>query len=168
LHCNFMPSLSLNVGLNNGRKLPFGGGAPSGLVVATTNAVNISGQNAYVPDGTYTKVTANGTRVAGSLASDKLFLDTGVVYLKEAGYNDADFPFKPYGHILVAPNTTFTATFFSPLSTETFWRSGKVFGNDDGEGNYEFIFQIANNNSSTDATIIPTTGWALPITITAA
>ena len=31
-----MPSLSLNVGLNNGRKLPFGGGAaPSGIVAAT-------------------------------------------------------------------------------------------------------------------------------------
>jgi len=32
-----MPSLSLNVGLNNGRKLPFGGGGtpPSGIVAAT-------------------------------------------------------------------------------------------------------------------------------------
>jgi hypothetical protein len=31
-----MPSLSLNVGLNNGRKLPFGGGAaPSGINPAT-------------------------------------------------------------------------------------------------------------------------------------
>jgi len=35
-----MPSLSLNVGLNNGRKLPFGGGAaPSGIPVATVNLV---------------------------------------------------------------------------------------------------------------------------------
>ena len=35
-----MPSLSLNVGLNNGRKLPFGGGAaPSGLPVASTNSI---------------------------------------------------------------------------------------------------------------------------------
>jgi len=38
-----MPSLSLNVGLNNGRKLPFGGGgAPSGIVVATTTNVIIT------------------------------------------------------------------------------------------------------------------------------
>jgi hypothetical protein len=37
-----MPSLSLNVGLNNGRKLPFGGGAaPSGLPVASTNSINV-------------------------------------------------------------------------------------------------------------------------------
>jgi hypothetical protein len=38
-----MPSLSLNVGLNNGRKLPFGGGAaPSGIVVATTTNVIVT------------------------------------------------------------------------------------------------------------------------------
>jgi len=35
-----MPSLSLNVGLNNGRKLPFGGGgAPSGIPVASTSII---------------------------------------------------------------------------------------------------------------------------------
>ena len=162
-----MPRLSLALGVNRASKLP-SAAAPSGIDVATTNAVNISGQNVIVPDGTYTKVTANGTRVAGSAVSDKMFLDTGLVYLKEAGYNDADFPFKPYGHILVAPNTTFTATFFNALATQTFWRAGKVYGNDDGEGNLEFIFQTANNNSSTDATIIPTSGWDYEITITAA
>ena len=144
------------------------GAAPSGIVVATTNAVNISGQNFYVPDGTYTKVTTNGTRVAGSAISDKLFLDTGVVYLKEAGYNDADFPFKPYGHILVAPNTTFTATFFNPLASESRWYCGKVYGNDDGEGNVEFLYLTPNINESTDATTIPTSGWTYAITITAA
>ena len=38
-----MPSLSLNVGLNNGRKLPFGGGAaPSGIVAATAGNLIIS------------------------------------------------------------------------------------------------------------------------------
>jgi len=43
LHCNFMPSLSLNIGLNNGRKLPFGGGAaPSGILVATTTNVIVT------------------------------------------------------------------------------------------------------------------------------
>jgi len=145
-----------------------GGAAPSGLVVATTNAVNISGSNFYVPDGTYTKATLIGTRVAGSLISDKLLLDTGVVYLKEAGYNDADFPFKPYGHILVAPETTFTATFFNALQSDARWSAGKVFGSDDGEGNYEFIWSTQNINESTDATIIPTSGWTFGITITAA
>ena len=162
-----MPRLSLGLGASSSSKLP-SAAAPNGIVVATTNAVNITGNNIYVPDGTYTKVTANGTRVAGSATSDKLLLDTGVVYLKEAGYNDADFPFKPYGHILVAPNTTFTATFFNALASESRWYCGKVFGNDDGEGNYEFIYQTPNINESTDATTIPTSGWTYGITITAA
>jgi len=43
MHCYFMPSLSLNVGLNNGRKLPFGGGAaPSGLPAASTGNLIIT------------------------------------------------------------------------------------------------------------------------------
>ena len=37
-----MPSLSLNVGLNNGRKLPFGGAAPSGLPAASTGNLIIT------------------------------------------------------------------------------------------------------------------------------
>jgi len=167
LHCDFMPSLSLNVGLNNGRKLPFtGGAAPSGIVVATTNAVNISGNNGIVPTGTYTKVTSTTTRVAGSLISDKMFVDTGLVYLKEAGYGDVDYPTSPYGYILIPPNTTFTATFYNSLPSETFWRAGKVYG-ELGEESNDFAFYNPNNNSSTDATIIPTSGWNYGITITA-
>jgi hypothetical protein len=51
-----MPSLSLNVGLNNGRKLPFGGGAaPSGIPVATTSSVIVSGSPGGF-NGTYGKV----------------------------------------------------------------------------------------------------------------
>jgi hypothetical protein len=48
-----MPSLSLNVGLNNGRKLPFGGGAaPSGISVSTQTII-VTGSNDF--DETYTK-----------------------------------------------------------------------------------------------------------------
>ena len=52
-----MPSLSLNIGLNNGRKLPFGGASPSGIDVATTNAIVLSGLTLGWADlnGTYTK-----------------------------------------------------------------------------------------------------------------
>lgn len=142
------------------------GAAPSGIVVATTNAVNISGNNNVVPTGTYTKVTSITTRVAGSLISDKMFVATGLVYLKEAGYGDAGYPTSPYGYILIAPNTTFTATFFNPLPSEAFWRAGKVYGLS-GETD-DFQFTNPNNNASTDATIIPTTGWDYAITITAA
>jgi hypothetical protein len=141
--------------------------APSGIVVATTNAVNISGNNGVVPDGTYTKVTAIGTRVAGSLISDKMFIATGLVYLKEAGYGDALYPTKPYGYILIPPNTTFTATFFNPLPSQTFWRAGRVYAFF-GDESDDFQFADPNNNSSTDPTIIPTSGWSYAITITAA
>jgi len=142
-------------------------GASAGpLVVATTNAVNISGNNGVVPTGTYTKVTSIITRVAGSLISDKMFIDTGLVYLKEAGYGDGVYPTAPYGYILIPPNTTFTATFFSPLPSETFWRAGKVYGLSGDTDDFQFT--NPNNNSSTDATIIPTSGWDYAITITAA
>ena len=49
-----MPSLSLNIGLNGGRKLPFGGGAaPSGIVAATAGDLNIS--FGYFDPATYIK-----------------------------------------------------------------------------------------------------------------
>jgi hypothetical protein len=161
-----MPKLSLGLGIQNPRKVG-GGAAPSGLVVATTNAVNISGNNSIVPDGTYTKVTSIVTRVAGSLISDKMFIATGLVYLKEAGYGDVTYPTSPYGYILIPPNTTFTATFFNPLASEPYWRAGKVYGLS-GEESSDFVFPTTSQNDSTDATIIPTSGWSISITITAA
>jgi len=147
-----------------------GGAAPSGIVVATTNAVNISGSNLQVPDGTYTKVTTIGTRVAGILSSDKLLLATGLVYLKEAGFTDSSgtgnppYVFVPYGHILIPPNTTFTATGLTPLDSDTTWKAGVVYGDADAS---QFIYDRYSLNSSTDATIIPTSGWSPSITITA-
>ena len=57
-----MPSLSLNVGLNNGRKLPFGGGAaPSGIVAATAGNLNIT--FGYFDQLTYTKLTNTEWRI---------------------------------------------------------------------------------------------------------
>jgi hypothetical protein len=51
-----MPSLSLNIGLNGGRKLPFGGGAaPSGIVAATAGNLIIS--FGYFDPATYTKLS---------------------------------------------------------------------------------------------------------------
>jgi hypothetical protein len=39
-----MPSLRLNIGLNNGRKLPFGGGAaPSGIIASTAGDLILLG-----------------------------------------------------------------------------------------------------------------------------
>ena len=49
-----MPSLRLNIGLNGGRKLPFGGGAaPSGIPTATTTIINISSTEAGINSNFY-------------------------------------------------------------------------------------------------------------------
>jgi len=79
-----MPSLRLNIGINGGRKLPFGGGAaPSGIPVATTNTIVLSGltdiyhaqlNGVYTKSGDPTNVTAGG--VDG--------LATGAVYFNSA------------------------------------------------------------------------------------
>jgi hypothetical protein len=163
-----MPRLGLGLGAQNIRKVG-GGAAPSGIAVATTNAVNISGNNSIVPDGTYTKVTTIGTRVVGSITSDQAYLLLGLVYLKEAGYNSVDYPNQAYGHILIPPNTTFTGSIgydTSPM-TQNFWQAGIVLG-EDNEGYLYFGFRTFSQNLSTDANYIPTSGWSIPITITAA
>jgi len=146
-----------------------GGAAPSGISVATTNAVNISSSfPTFIVNGTYTKVTTALTRVAGSLVSNKLLLATGLVYLKEAGYNDSDFPSKSYGYILIPPNVTFQTTLDNTLDPVAFWTAGRVYDYDnEGTTGWEYT-TVRLENASTDATIIPTSGWNYAITITAA
>jgi hypothetical protein len=79
-----MPSLRLNIGLNNGRKLPFGGGAaPSGINVATTTAIVLSGlTGGYYSElnGTYTK-SGDPTNVYNGGVDG---LATGAVYFNSA------------------------------------------------------------------------------------
>jgi hypothetical protein len=78
-----MPSLSLNIGLNNGRKLPFGGGAaPSGINVATTNAIVLSGLTVGWAElnGTYTK-SGDPTNVFNGGVNGNA---TGAVYFNSA------------------------------------------------------------------------------------
>jgi hypothetical protein len=55
-----MPSLSLNIGLNNGRKLPFGGGAaPSGIPVASTSQIIVVSTNSFITSGLFDKQSAS-------------------------------------------------------------------------------------------------------------
>jgi len=162
-----MPRLSLGLGVQAVRKIKAGPPAAP-LVVATTNAVNISGFTNVVPNGTYTKATTPLTRVAGSLISNKLLLATGLVYLKDAGYSDADFPGFAYGYILIPPNATFQTTLDNTLDAVAFWTAGRVYDYDnEGTTGWEYK-TVRAQNSSTDATIIPTSGWNYGITITAA
>jgi hypothetical protein len=153
-----MPSLSLNIGLNNGRKLPFGGGAaPSGIPVASTASVVIS-ENATF-NGTAVK-KVSGERVLGRPETGgSLFVDSGTAYAYAIDFD--------YGNILIPPQTTLTDTYETgklgtPSST---WRL--VVASYDGANDSYDILEITNN-SSTDANYIPTSGWSPSITITAA
>jgi hypothetical protein len=78
-----MPSLSLNIGLNNGRKLPFGGGAaPSGIPVASTSTVIVN-----------STTTLNKTNIFG----------LGPILSGTAYFDDTTY----IG--LIAPQTTYSA-----------------------------------------------------------
>ena len=150
-----MPSLSLNVGLNNGRKLPFGGGAaPSGIPVASTASVVIG--NAGTFDGTYAKKIPSETVLLSF--GENAYMSTGVSYVRVVD-TQARVLLRPnstiqhdiFGTILGTPYANWVALFF-------------YFDTDTGEYYYETIY----TNASTDATNIPTTGWSPSITIIAA
>jgi hypothetical protein len=153
-----MPSLSLNVGLNNGRKLPFGGGAaPSGIPVAGTASVTVAdftgGNTQY--NGTYTKGTSGGVDPSITTpptdgefyikaASTFVLLPPSVTIGGSNSYDGSDYPysFEPQGN----------------------WTISRI--NDDSEGATSLIV-IASNASSNNSSI-PTSGWSPSITITAA
>jgi len=155
-----MPSLSLNIGLNNGRKLPFGGGAaPSGIPVASTASVVISGNATF--NGTAVKKVNPEICFGIILSGIKLFVYSGATYSYELAEN--------YGKILIPPQTEISVTLGYPtLQLETpfaTWRLVEA-AYDSGED----VFNILNivNNASTNPNYIPTTGWSPAITITAA
>jgi len=52
-----MPSLSLNIGLNNGRKLPFAGGAAPSGIPASTQTIIVTNAGSF--SSTYTNTIPN-------------------------------------------------------------------------------------------------------------
>jgi hypothetical protein len=142
-----MPSLSLNFGLNNGRKLPFGGGAaPSGLPVASTASVNIANYSFFNP---YPK-RVSGYNFACFGEEYSVSINSGIAYISASGGGDV---------VLAAPNTIFYIE-GSPFYTASAW--ALLFFN---QGPTTDVISL---NSSTDSTTIPTSGWSPSITITAA
>ena len=143
-----MPSLSLNIGLNNGRKLPFGGGAaPSGIPVASTSQIIVTNAGSF--NGTYIK------RVAGDNLTIPygLLLGTGNSYSVSEGGTDV--------FVLIGPQMTVGG----------YGAGSWIFAygyNDDDSGNIVFGAIEPITNASTNITTIPTTGWSSAITITAA
>ena len=143
-----MPSLSLNVGLNNGRKLPFGGGAaPSGIPVASTSSIAISGY------GTLVKKVAGET-----ITGDGLIISDGVAYTN-LGTN-------PTAYVLFGPPPTYMGDMGPNQFSE--WTLYSVGAYEGGDVNAWINGTLIASSTSNDITTIPTTGWSPSITITAA
>jgi len=153
-----MPRLSLGLGVQNIRKVG-GGAAPSGIPVASTASVVISGNATF--NGTAVK-KVNPQQCFGDLVfGGKLYVGSGVVYAYGLSEN--------FGKVLIPPQATAiddipdgSPQLDTPANT---WRL--VDASYNSENNSYDINNIANN-SSTDANYIPTTGWSPSITITAA
>ena len=145
-----MPRLSLGLGVQNIRKVG-GAAAPSGILVASTASVVISGNAIF--NGTAVK-KVNPEQCFGTFGS-KLFVDTGVVYAYGAGIIS--------GKILIPPQALITdGNLGTPAAT---WR---LIDAEYDEGQEIFVINSITNNSSTDPNYIPTTGWSPSITITPA
>jgi hypothetical protein len=160
-----MPSLSLNVGLNNGRKLPFAGGAaPSGIPVASTASVIVAGfAGGYSEcNGTYTKQSTGY-----SFSSDYAYeiTITGISYIFVASSAAKFILLPPESSIFVNAGLPTT------ISASGTWRLGNISTSNEGENvSYGLDYDTNNpaSNASSNNNYIPTTGWSPSITITAA
>ena len=138
-----MPSLSLNIGLNNGRKLPFGGGAPSGIPVSAGASVIVTG------------FTGGNSGFNGTYTNDYISPGGGASQL-----------------IADSPTTSVFVKYYSTINNEyklcfvvqrNQWEIGWNYGDESGS-----YFDPAAINPSSNQNLVPTTGWSPSITITAA
>jgi len=156
LHCDLMPSLSLNVGLNNGRKLPFGGGAaPSGIPVASTSIVIIT-NSSVGSNGTYTKKTPEQTLIIGG--GHTSYLKTGVCYLR-GGVGT--------GNLLLSPDAQVWDDEIGAILNTPFGNWKIITAEFDNDLD-SWVYAERENNLSAIAGYIPDASWSPSITITAA
>ena len=153
-----MPRLSLGLGVQAVSKVK--AAAPSGIPVASTASVVISGNATF--NGTAVKKVNPQQCFGDLLFGGKLYVDSGVVYAYGLEEN--------YGKILIPPQALISDEPIggtpNQLDTPTnTWRL--VYATYVSEESSYLILNIANN-SSTDANYIPTSDWSPSITITAA
>ena len=136
-----------------------GGAAPSGIPVASTASVVISGNATF--NGTAVKKVNPEQCFGDPVFGGRLYVGSGVVYAYGLDEN--------YGKILIPPQATTVDEIPDGLpqidTPSNTWRLVWVTYN--SEENSYVILNTANN-SSTDANYIPTSGWFPSITITAA
>jgi hypothetical protein len=147
-----MPSLSLNVGLNNGRKLPFGGGAaPSGIPVASTSIVIITNAGVF-NNGTYTKKIPE--EQFPSTNGHISYLKTGTCY-------------NLNNRLLLSPNAQVWDDEVGAILDSPFgvWKLIDSEFNTDSDS---WTYSVIASNSSVNTDYIPDASWSPSITITAA
>ena len=154
-----MPRLSLGLGAQTIRKVG-GGAAPSGIPVASTASVVISGNATF--NGTAVKKVNPQQCFGDPVFGGKLYVDSGVVYAYGLVENNAKILIPPQALITDDPIGGTPDKLNTPSNT---WRL--VVASYDVE-NDNYNIDSITNNSSTDANYIPTTGWTPSITITAA
>ena len=145
-----MPSLSLNVGLNNGRKLPFGGAAPSEIPVASTASVVIGNAGSF--NGTYTKKIPEQSFPI-SFGHDS-YIKTGICY-------------SLGNYLLLSPNAQIWDDEVGAILDSPFgvWKLIDPSFDTDLDS---WVYSVIASNSSVNTDYIPTSGWSPSITITAA
>ena len=131
-----------------------GGGAPSGIPVASTASIVIVGSG-VVPSGTYNKKTQNS--YIGNVGGDVYSAGIGTIYNL---YPDIFPNYNVY--FLLGPKATITDTGGDFITNDSSWKIYNIY--DDGGATYS----INGTNASTDANYIPTSGWSPSIIITAA
>jgi hypothetical protein len=142
-----MPRLSLGLGVQTVRKVGGGGAAPSGIPVASTSSIAISGY------GTLVKKVADET-----ITGDGLTINAGVAYTN-LGTN-------PTAYVLFGPPPTFMGDMGPNQFSE--WTLYSVGAYEGGDVNAWLNGTLIASSTSNDITTIPTTGWSPSITITAA
>ena len=148
-----MPRLSLGLGVSSSSKLPQGRAAPSGIPVAGTNYVIISG--ALYNNGTYQKFNTGTT-------TNNDWILTGTVY-------KTPFTAENTGNILFSPgayikdfNGEGSVQFGTPYNAWTL-----VSFSYDSE--YEsFPYSVVATNASTDINYIPVNSWSPPLSVLSA
>ena len=146
-----MPSLSLNVGLNNGRKLPFtGGAAPAFPDVAGTSSILVDSF------GPYTKTTA--------VPYGFDFTGSGNIYYL---YVTSD-EFTYYYWVMFSGSTQLATSISSPAINLLANKWYKINGFFNGDESYFLGLDSTNTTTSQTAATIPLSNWSPAITITAA
>jgi hypothetical protein len=124
-----MPSLRLNIGLNGGRKLPFGGGGGAGFPdVASTNQIaltSITGTMFNIPNngiGTYTKNGPLNPNLGDSYSPYYAFNDSDSAGIGVSGgnwylfYFDGDSNYEHAFNLSTDPTTIPTTGWVAPIT----------------------------------------------------